>query len=94
MHHTASDSSHCIIFYLVQVTDECVKKCGRRFQDEVGKFRFLNEMIKMISPKVCHKLNMVPYPFYALRTLMKYFGFNELLDSLIVCIDNHHSMSC
>lgn len=94
MRHTASDSSHFIIFYIVQVTDECVKKCGRRFQDEVGKFRFLNEMIKMISPKVCNKLNMVPYPFYALRTLMKYFDFNELLDSLMVCINNHYSMSC
>ncbi|XP_067931862.1 ADP-ribosylation factor-binding protein GGA1-like [Watersipora subatra] len=33
------------------VTDECVRKCGRRFQDEIGKFRFLNEIIKMISPK-------------------------------------------
>ncbi|KAF6021442.1 GGA1 [Bugula neritina] len=33
------------------VTDECVKKCGGRFQSEIGKFRFLNEMIKMISPK-------------------------------------------
>ena len=68
------------MFDLVQVTDECVKKCGRRFQDEVGKFRFLNEMIKMISPKVSYKLNMVPCPIDAFRRLVKYFGFNKFLN--------------
>ena len=29
-----------------------MKHCGRRFHQEVGKFRFLNEIIKVISPKV------------------------------------------
>lgn len=29
-----------------------MKTCGRRFHDEVGKFRFLNELIKVVSPKV------------------------------------------
>ncbi|XP_051940045.1 ADP-ribosylation factor-binding protein GGA3a isoform X2 [Hippocampus zosterae] len=28
-----------------------MKNCGQRFQNEVGKFRFLNELIKVISPK-------------------------------------------
>lgn len=28
-----------------------MKKCGPSFQSEVGKFRFLNEMIKLVSPK-------------------------------------------
>ncbi|XP_032972399.1 ADP-ribosylation factor-binding protein GGA1 isoform X2 [Rhinolophus ferrumequinum] len=28
-----------------------MKNCGRRFHDEVGKFRFLNELIKVVSPK-------------------------------------------
>lgn len=28
-----------------------MKKCGVLFQNEVGKFRFLNEMIKLVSPK-------------------------------------------
>lgn len=28
-----------------------MKKCGSSFQSEVGKFRFLNEMIKLVSPK-------------------------------------------
>src|SRR5262249_19847364 len=36
-----------------QTLDACVLRCGKRFQAEVGKFRFLNEMIKMLSPKVC-----------------------------------------
>ncbi|KAK0163104.1 hypothetical protein PV327_006813 [Microctonus hyperodae] len=28
-----------------------MKRCGRNFHAEVGKFRFLNEMIKLVSPK-------------------------------------------
>ncbi|XP_010127852.1 PREDICTED: ADP-ribosylation factor-binding protein GGA1 isoform X3 [Chlamydotis macqueenii] len=28
-----------------------MKSCGKRFHDEVGKFRFLNELIKVVSPK-------------------------------------------
>ena len=31
--------------------EACVKNCGRNFHQELGKFRFLNEMIRMISPK-------------------------------------------
>lgn len=29
-----------------------MKNCGQRFHNEVGKFRFLNELIKVVSPKV------------------------------------------
>lgn len=28
-----------------------MKRCGSTFHSEVGKFRFLNEMIKLVSPK-------------------------------------------
>ncbi|KAM3598051.1 uncharacterized protein V6R79_012835 [Siganus canaliculatus] len=28
-----------------------MKNCGRRFHNEVGKYRFLNELIKVVSPK-------------------------------------------
>lgn len=31
--------------------DSCMKHCGASFHAEVGKFRFLNEMIKLVSPK-------------------------------------------
>lgn len=36
----------------LQVLETCMKSCGKRFHDEVGKFRFLNELIKVVSPKV------------------------------------------
>ncbi|KAL8597664.1 hypothetical protein ACOMHN_031599 [Nucella lapillus] len=31
--------------------EACVKNCGRTFHQEIGKFRFLNELIKVVSPK-------------------------------------------
>ncbi|XP_072240521.1 ADP-ribosylation factor-binding protein GGA1-like [Leuresthes tenuis] len=31
--------------------ETCMKNCGKRFHSEVGKFRFLNELIKVVSPK-------------------------------------------
>lgn len=33
------------------VLEACMKNCGGRFHNEVGKFRFLNELIKLVSPK-------------------------------------------
>ncbi|XP_043940969.1 ADP-ribosylation factor-binding protein GGA3 isoform X2 [Protopterus annectens] len=33
------------------VLEACMKNCGTRFHNEVGKFRFLNELIKIVSPK-------------------------------------------
>ncbi|XP_057654502.1 ADP-ribosylation factor-binding protein GGA3 [Diorhabda carinulata] len=35
----------------LNVLDHCMSKCGTNFQNEVGKFRFLNELIKLVSPK-------------------------------------------
>lgn len=48
-----------------QVLETCMKSCGKRFHDEVGKFRFLNELIKVVSPKVG-----APSPSSALCRLM------------------------
>ncbi len=42
------NSSHLYM----QLLEACVKNCGQRFHQEMGKFRFLNELIRMISPKV------------------------------------------
>lgn len=39
----------------LQVLEACMKNCGRRFHNEVGKFKFLNELIKVVSPKVSTK---------------------------------------
>lgn len=36
----------------LQVLEACMKNCGRRFHNEIGKYRFLNELIKVVSPKV------------------------------------------
>lgn len=36
----------------VQVLEVCVNHCGGKFHGEVAKFRFLNELIKVLSPKV------------------------------------------
>lgn len=35
----------------LSVLEAGVKSCGMDFQAEVGKFRFLNEMVKLVSPK-------------------------------------------
>ncbi|XP_034452525.1 ADP-ribosylation factor-binding protein GGA1-like [Hippoglossus hippoglossus] len=35
----------------LMVLETCMKSCGKRFHIEVGKFRFLNELIKVVSPK-------------------------------------------
>ncbi|OXU31231.1 hypothetical protein TSAR_014765, partial [Trichomalopsis sarcophagae] len=36
---------------LRELLDTCMQRCGPLFVSEVGKFRFLNEMIKLVSPK-------------------------------------------
>ena len=36
----------------IHVMDQCSKLCGKPFQSQIGKFRFLNELIKLVSPKV------------------------------------------
>lgn len=35
---------------LRQVLEECMSKCGPKFHSEIGKFRFLNELIRLVSP--------------------------------------------
>ncbi|KAK7065287.1 ARF-binding protein [Halocaridina rubra] len=35
----------------LSVLQACVNNCGPSFHSEIGKFRFLNEMIKLVSPK-------------------------------------------
>lgn len=37
--------------FALTTLEACVKNCGLRFQQEIGKFRFINEIIKVISPK-------------------------------------------
>ncbi|XP_034831773.1 ADP-ribosylation factor-binding protein GGA1 [Maniola hyperantus] len=35
----------------LMMLDRCMRRCDANFHAEVGKFRFLNEMIKLVSPK-------------------------------------------
>ncbi|KAL2738980.1 ADP-ribosylation factor-binding protein GGA3 [Vespula squamosa] len=35
----------------LSLLDNCMRKCGSHFRVEVGRFRFLNEMIRLVSPK-------------------------------------------
>ncbi|KAE8740539.1 hypothetical protein FOCC_FOCC013943 [Frankliniella occidentalis] len=35
----------------LNLLEACMKRCGSSFHTEIGKFRFLNEMIKLVSPK-------------------------------------------
>ena len=37
-----------------------MRRCGPSFHAEVGKFRFLNEMIKLVSPKYLGKTTPSP----------------------------------
>lgn len=39
------------VLQALHILDVSMQKCGSAFQSEVGKFRFLNEMIKLVSPK-------------------------------------------
>lgn len=40
-----------MIINIFQLLDTCMRRCGSQFHAEVGKFRFLNELIKLVSPK-------------------------------------------
>ena len=48
--------SMAICFLHMQVLEASVKAGGESIHTVVGKFRFLNEFIKMVSPKVRHDL--------------------------------------
>lgn len=49
---TGRKEQHGFFVFTLQVLETCMKNCGKRFHSEVGKFRFLNELIKVVSPKV------------------------------------------
>uniref|UniRef100_A0A8C7YJ28 Golgi associated, gamma adaptin ear containing, ARF binding protein 3b n=1 Tax=Oryzias sinensis TaxID=183150 RepID=A0A8C7YJ28_9TELE len=38
------------IMCYVQVLEACMKNCGKRFHREVGRYRYLNELVKLVSP--------------------------------------------
>ena len=71
----------------VQVLETCVNHCGEKFHNEVAKFRFLNELIKVLSPKVsvprawpslCHSrwVSLRPYRLRA-QSYLDYVHFRH-----------------
>lgn len=42
----------CRNMLLVQILESLTKQCDRQFISELGKFKFINEIIKVLSPKV------------------------------------------
>lgn len=61
----------------MQVLEMCMNHCGEQFHGEVAKFRFLNELIKVLSPKVSAMvlaLLAAPDPAFKLLPLPVYRG--------------------
>ena len=60
---------HVLPAYM-QLLEACVKNCGKRFHQELGKFRFLNEMIRSISPKVSQCIFACACTYYILYNIV------------------------
>lgn len=50
-----------------------MNNCGKRFHSEVAKFRFLNELIKVLTPKVMVKAKGFADVWESIRTLTALF---------------------
>ncbi|KAJ6635122.1 ADP-ribosylation factor-binding protein GGA1, partial [Pseudolycoriella hygida] len=53
-----NSSNSKVVLQSLDLLEECMAKCSNAFQGEVGKFKFLNELIKLVSPK--HKGDKTP----------------------------------
>nr|XP_033328142.1 ADP-ribosylation factor-binding protein GGA3 [Megalopta genalis]XP_033328143.1 ADP-ribosylation factor-binding protein GGA3 [Megalopta genalis] len=49
LHIQSSNETEAI--QALALLDMCMRRCGSPFHAEIGKFRFLNEMIRLVSPK-------------------------------------------
>ncbi|XP_076283892.1 ADP-ribosylation factor-binding protein Gga isoform X2 [Lasioglossum baleicum] len=49
LHIQSSNESEAL--QALALLDMCMRRCGSSFHAEIGKFRFLNEMIRLVSPK-------------------------------------------
>nr|XP_046228005.1 ADP-ribosylation factor-binding protein GGA3-like isoform X2 [Scatophagus argus] len=50
-HHRRKRLCRLSLFGAFQVLEACMNNCGKRFHSEAAKFRFLNELIKVLTPK-------------------------------------------
>ena len=65
-----------------------MKNCGGRFHNEVGKFRFLNELIKVVSPKVSPIVELFPGEKRADNQFDKVDRFQIVLNTNTGCREN------
>lgn len=47
-----------------------MKNCGQRFHNEIAKYRFLNELIKVVSPKVSILVFVFSIIFCSLKSVV------------------------
>ena len=66
-----------------------MKNCGGRFHNEVGKFRFLNELIKVVSPKVSP---IVQFSFIISSGKQHSMGFNFFLNKIAGCREKQRAV--
>ena len=66
-----------------------MKNCGGRFHNEVGKFRFLNELIKVVSPKVSP---IVQFSFIISSGKTAFCGFQILRNKNAGCREKHRAV--
>lgn len=94
------------VLLTLQVLETCMSRCGSSFQAEVGKFRFLNEMIKLVSPKYLGSQTPVNVKQRILQLMYvwtidypKEMKIKEAYDMLkkqgncnnnFLCVSNHH----
>ncbi|XP_066496668.1 ADP-ribosylation factor-binding protein GGA2 isoform X2 [Tiliqua scincoides] len=51
LEHKIQSPQEAEALHALTVLEMCVNNCGERFHHEMGKFRFLNSLIKVLSPK-------------------------------------------
>ncbi|KFZ55567.1 ADP-ribosylation factor-binding protein GGA2, partial [Antrostomus carolinensis] len=49
--HKIQSPQEAEALHALTVLETCVNNCGEKFHNEIAKFRFLNELIKVLSPK-------------------------------------------
>ena len=64
--------------------DQCSKYCGKPFQAQIGKFRFLNELIKLVSPKVVLAYGLPLYVFVLIEfTFIRYYRGKGTIENTV-----------
>ncbi|PAV64151.1 hypothetical protein WR25_01488 [Diploscapter pachys] len=60
------------VYYSLQCIEELVRQCGDKVHNRVGKYRFLNQIVKIISPKYLGSQTSNAVKEYAIRLLFNW----------------------